>query len=91
MLVIRRKAGESLIIANQVRVTVLETHGGGVKIGIEAPAEVSVHRAEVAEAVERANREAAMSPPAQEWIALLKGPARGREEREEREPGSPEG
>jgi carbon storage regulator len=47
MLVLSRKAGESLIINGDVRVTVVAIKGGGVRIGIEAPPEVTVDRAEV--------------------------------------------
>jgi len=48
MLVLSRKAGESLLIDGQIRVTVLEI-GGRVQIGIEAPSGVRILRAEIAE------------------------------------------
>lgn len=50
MLVLSRKLGESLVIAGQVVLTVIEIKDGKVRIGIEAPIEISVDRAEIAEA-----------------------------------------
>jgi carbon storage regulator len=47
MLVIRRRAGESVIIGHQVEVEILEICGNQVKIGIEAPREILVMRKEV--------------------------------------------
>jgi len=49
MLVLSRKKSESIEIGKNVRVRILEIRGGRVKLGIEAPREVSVHRAEVYE------------------------------------------
>ena len=59
MLVLTRKLGESIVIGNNVRVTVLEMQGKQVRLGIEAPAEVPVHRGEVYERIEAENRLAA--------------------------------
>lgn len=47
MLVLTRKAGESIVIAEQIIVTVLEVNSKSVRIGIEAPKEISVHRKEI--------------------------------------------
>jgi carbon storage regulator len=47
MLVLTRKPKESLVIAGNIVVTVLEMWGDKVRLGIEAPKEVSVHRSEV--------------------------------------------
>jgi carbon storage regulator len=49
MLVLSRKPKERIIIDNQTCVTVLEIRGGRVKLGIEAPPEVPVHRNEIVE------------------------------------------
>lgn len=59
MLVLTRKLGESIVIGNNVRVTVLEMQGKQIRLGIEAPPEVSVHRGEVYERIEVENRLAA--------------------------------
>jgi carbon storage regulator len=48
MLILTRRVGEVLCIGNDVRVTVLGVKGNQVRIGIEAPREVVVDRAEVA-------------------------------------------
>ncbi len=47
MLVLSRKTNESLVIAGDIRVKVIEIKGGSVRLGIEAPAEIPVHRAEL--------------------------------------------
>jgi len=47
MLVLSRKPGESVTIGDEVRITVLSISGKQVRIGIEAPAEIAVHREEI--------------------------------------------
>lgn len=47
MLVLTRKAGEQIIIANNIRITVVAVGPGRVKIGIEAPPSVSIDRQEI--------------------------------------------
>ena len=59
MLVLTRKAGESIVIGNQIRLTILEIQGRQIRLGIEAPAEVPVHRGEVYERIKRENQLAA--------------------------------
>jgi len=59
VLVLTRKLGESIVIGNNVRVTVLEMQGKQIRLGIEAPTEVPVHRGEVYERIEAENRLAA--------------------------------
>ena len=49
MLVLNRRRGESIIIGDNISITVLDTDGGNVKIGINAPREVKVDRAEIHE------------------------------------------
>ena len=51
MLVITRKSSESILIGNDIRVTVLEISEGKVKIGIEAPKHVNIVRTEVFETI----------------------------------------
>ena len=51
MLVLSRKKDESIIINDHITITVVEIRGDKVRLGIEAPKEVSVHRREVYEAI----------------------------------------
>lgn len=58
MLVLSRRVGERLLIGDDIVITVIEVRSDGVRIGIDAPREISVNRAEVIEAVTAANVEA---------------------------------
>ena len=58
MLVLSRRVGERLVIGDDIVVTVIEVRSDGVRLGIDAPREVRVHRAEVLEAVRAANVDA---------------------------------
>lgn len=59
MLVLSRSEGESVMIGSEITVTVLEVRGDVVRIGIDAPKSVKVHREEVFRALAEANRDAA--------------------------------
>jgi carbon storage regulator len=59
MLVLSRRAGESVVIGEGVTVSVLEVRGDVVRIGIDAPRSVAVHRAELLVELEQSNKEAA--------------------------------
>ncbi|WP_124341194.1 carbon storage regulator CsrA, partial [Cellulomonas algicola] len=59
MLVLSRRVGERLVIGDDIVVTVIEVRSDGVRLGIDAPRDVRVHRAEVLEALTAANAEAA--------------------------------
>lgn len=58
MLVLSRRESQSIVIAGNILVTVVSIRGDQVRIGIDAPRSVAVHRQEVALAIEAANREA---------------------------------
>ncbi len=62
MLVLTRRANQSIVIGHDVVVTVLEVRGDQVRLGIKAPREVTVHREEVYAEIQRENRQAAMGP-----------------------------
>ena len=47
MLILTRKVGESVLIGNDISITILSVRGNQVKLGVEAPKEVSVHREEI--------------------------------------------
>ena len=53
MLVQSRKKNESIVIDDRIVVTVIDIRGDKVRLGIEAPREVSVHRSEVYEAIKQ--------------------------------------
>ena len=53
MLILTRRIGESLIIGNNVTMTVLSVKGNQVRIGVNAPKDVSVHREEIYERIKK--------------------------------------
>jgi carbon storage regulator len=59
MLILSRKPGETVVIDGRIRVKVIRVEGEVVKIGIEAPADISIHRQEVYDEIQRSNQEAA--------------------------------
>jgi carbon storage regulator len=58
MLVLTRKLGENIRIGDSVKITVLEVRSGQVKLGIEAPPEVKVHREEIYARIQEENKRA---------------------------------
>jgi carbon storage regulator len=72
VLVLSRRIGESIIIGDDIVVTVLEVRGEVVRVGIAAPRSIRVHREEVYRALEAANRAAAeVSADAETALAAL--------------------
>ena len=53
MLVLSRQRDEEIMIGDHIRVTIVEIRGDKVRLGIQAPSDVSVHRREVYEAIRR--------------------------------------
>lgn len=60
MLILTRKAGQNLVIGDNIIIKILDVKGDAVKIGIEAPKDVAVNRQEIHEAIIQANRAAAL-------------------------------
>ena len=60
MLVLSRRSNESIVIAGEIVVTVLEIRGDQVRLGIRAPRSVTVHRQEVHAEIQRENQSAAV-------------------------------
>jgi carbon storage regulator len=56
VLVVSRKVGERILIGDKIAITVVKVSGGGVRIGVEAPAELAVMREELAEEIRKAER-----------------------------------
>lgn len=63
MLVLSRQIDETIMIGDDIEVTVVDIRGDKVRLGITAPKEIAVHRKEVYEAIKRENRDAARVKP----------------------------
>ena len=61
MLILSRKAGQKIIINDNIIITILDAGNGNVKIGIEAPSEAKIYREEIYQAVKSANIESKLS------------------------------
>jgi carbon storage regulator len=61
MLVLTRKTDESIIIGDNIAVTVVAVEGDQVRLGVTAPKDIAVHRQEVYEQIKKENLEAAQS------------------------------
>ena len=64
MLVLSRKKNESIVINNDITIVVVEIRGDKVRLGVEAPKEVPVHRREVYDAINRMNQDKTKSEAA---------------------------
>jgi len=64
MLVLSRKLDEEIVIGDDIVIMVLEIRGDKVRLGIQAPADVPIHRQEVYEKIQRAKMQEPDSPPA---------------------------
>lgn len=72
MLVLSRKSNESIMIGDNIEVRVIEITGKSIKLGIEAPKDVVVHRKEVYEAIKDENIQAVRKEtPKENIISLL--------------------
>jgi len=60
MLVLGRKKGESIVINDEIELKIISIDGDTVKLGIEAPKNIAIHRKEVYEAIQSENKLAAM-------------------------------
>ena len=84
MLVLSRLRDETIMIGDEIEITVVDIRGDKIRLGISAPARIAVHRKEVYEAIGRENREAAQRaettlPSAPSIIGTVKsGPAKSR-------------
>ncbi len=63
MLVLTRKPDQSIMVGEDIEITILEVRGEQVRIGIRAPKSVMIHRKEVYEQIEEENRSAIISNP----------------------------
>ncbi|MDR9501490.1 MAG: carbon storage regulator CsrA [Desulfurivibrionaceae bacterium] len=63
MLILARKIGEAIKIADEITITVMEIKGGQVKIGVDAPPHITIHRSEVYNRISEENKKAAQEAP----------------------------
>ncbi len=88
MLVLGRRVGEGIMIGHDIKVTVLVVAGDKVRIGIEAPLDVEVHREEVYLEIQRANLEAASASASTDAVAGLTAALQERGAKRPERPGS---
>ena len=63
MLVLSRQRDETIMIGDDIEITIVDIRGDKVRLGITAPATIPVHRKEVYEAIQRENRQASRLDP----------------------------
>ena len=79
MLILGRKVGDTILIGDGIRVVVLACDRKGVRLGIEAPSEVTILRGEIVSDITEENQRAGdrrQSGGAQEWLQVIGGPRR---------------
>lgn len=64
MLILARKIGEAIAIGDDIKIRILEVKGGQVKIGVDAPDHIMVHREEIYLRILEENKKAALEAPA---------------------------
>lgn len=75
MLILGRRAGESIVLDGGITIVVLACERGGVRLGIQAPPDVTILRGEIVRQVEEENRRAPADPAAaRAWLAALGTP-----------------
>jgi carbon storage regulator len=77
MLVLSRHRDESIMIGDEIVVTIVDIRGDKVRLGIQAPTDIPVHRREVFDAIQRENRQAAGLTPDDTCNLDPKNPGRG--------------
>lgn len=71
MLILSRHKGESIIIGDNIEISVVDVQGDIIKLGINAPRSLSVHRKEIYDEIQAANREALQNLPTAEQLKKL--------------------
>lgn len=80
MLVLSRQRDETIMIGDDVEITVVDIRGDKVRLGINAPRNIQVHRKEVYEAIRRENQQAAGLKPSDMSDVVNSDPPRNRPE-----------
>lgn len=88
MLILTRRLGESITIGDSIRVSVLGVSGRQVRIGIDAPSDVVVHREEVYVRIQEENRQAAKAAKKDlsSMVSLIKNKITGKGKKDEDKP-----
>ena len=73
MLILNRRAGEAILIDGGVRIVVLATDNGGVRLGIEAPASVGIVREEIVQKIAEENVRAGATQDQRKWLEEVGG------------------
>jgi len=73
MLVLSRQRDQSIVIGDNIVVTIVDVRGDKVRLGIEAPGEIPVHRQEVYDAIQRENRQSDRMDPDQLEPGKMRG------------------
>lgn len=70
MLILSRKPGDAILVGDGIRIVVVSTDRGGVRLGIEAPADVTILREEIVEQIAEENRRANAAPDRAGWLEV---------------------
>ena len=71
MLILSRRPGDTILIGDGIRLVVIECDRRGVRLGIEAPADVSILRGEIVNQIADENRRAGAAAERKEWLDLI--------------------
>lgn len=77
MLILNRRPGDAILIDGGIRIVVLASDNGGVRLGIEAPDQVGIFREELVDSIAEENRRAGAGSEARDWLREVAG--RGRD------------
>jgi carbon storage regulator len=89
MLVLSRQRDESIMIGDDVEITIVDVRGDKVRLGITAPKQIPVHRREIYDAIQREKAEKAeqvAANPGNESAQKMEEPARNKNEKPEKAP-----
>jgi carbon storage regulator len=71
MLILSRKPGDAILVGDGIRIVVLASDRRGVRLGIEAPSDVTILREEIVEQIAEENRRAHAAPERSDWLDLV--------------------
>ncbi|CAM3211043.1 carbon storage regulator CsrA [Sporolactobacillus spathodeae] len=77
MLILTRKLGESIKIGDQIEVKIVAIEGEQIKLGIEAPRAIDIHRKEVYEAIQKENSQAATNALSTDLLRAMQAVKKG--------------